>query len=186
MSPIEEILNKYKGNFSDKVYSEDNQDEDILMKTFGITSETKSENKQYWGRELGMVFQNIVKELFKEKCPNEYKGPLQIKNDDGNTDEPCDLFYGNQAIDTKYRIGSGDSGTLKKFRKYAEYLKKEGHEPVLLILRDDNLENAINSCRKGGWTVLTGEDTLSYIEEKTGVNLEDFLLEKEDEYHINR
>jgi hypothetical protein len=39
------------------------------------------------------------------------------------SDEFCDLVVGNDAIDTKYRIGSGDSGTLKKFRQYGQELQ---------------------------------------------------------------
>jgi hypothetical protein len=73
-------------------------------------------------------------------------------------DEPCDFLIGAQAIDTKYRIGSGDSGTLKKFRSYGKLLIEQGYEPILLIVREDNLGNAINACLLSGWKVLTGDD----------------------------
>ena len=80
------------------------------MRTFGITQLIKNENKQYWGRELGMCWQLIVTELCKTNCPN-FKPAIKL-----GADEPCDLVLGEYAIDTKYRIGSGDSGTLKKFK----------------------------------------------------------------------
>ena len=51
-------------------------------------------------------------------------------------DEPYDLTVGSQAIDAKYRIGSGDSGFNKKCKSNASLLKNEGYEPVLLILRE--------------------------------------------------
>lgn len=64
---------------------------------------------------------------------------------------------GNLAIDTKYRIGSGDSGTLKKFKAYGPTLEEKGFTPVLLIVREDNLGAAITACNAGGWTVTTGQ-----------------------------
>ena len=79
------------------------------------------------------------------------------------TDEPCDLTIADTAIDTKYRIGSGDSGTLKKFRQYGELLRNQGYEPVFLIVRGDNLPAAIRACTRGGWTVHTGDSTFEYI-----------------------
>ena len=51
------------------------------------------------------------------------------------SDEPCDLVLGSDAIDMKYRVGSGDSGTLKKFQQYAALLKQNGYRPVFLFLR---------------------------------------------------
>ena len=41
-------------------------------------------------------------------------------------DELCDLIAGKDAINTKYRIGSGDSGTLKKFKQYGRKLEGDG------------------------------------------------------------
>lgn len=80
---------------------------------FDITPELKRENRQYWGRELGMCWQRLIVELCRQTCPD-FAPALHF-----NGDEPCDLIVGQRAIDTKYRIGSGDSGTLKKFKTYA-------------------------------------------------------------------
>ena len=103
-----------------------------LMEVFGITPELKRENRQYWGRELGMCWQRLVIEVFKG-TRKDYGPAIRI-----GADEPCDLTVGKLAIDTKYRIGSGDSGTLKKFKSYGPLLKKQGYEPVILMLRECN------------------------------------------------
>jgi len=81
------------------------------METFGVTQELKSENKQFWGRQLGMCWQLLVVELCKQNC-SDYRDALKF-----GADEPCDLVLGTDAIDTKYRVGSGDSGTLKNINQ---------------------------------------------------------------------
>lgn len=109
-SQLHRILQQYSSSFGAKVYQEENSDHDILMDVFGITPERKRENRQYWGRELGMCWQLLVIKIAEHNCAD-YRPAIKMERD-----EPLDLFIGNDAIDTKYRIGSGDSGTLKKFR----------------------------------------------------------------------
>lgn len=166
---LRKILGQYRESFSEKTYSDENNDSDVLMDLFGITPELKRENRQYWGRELGMCWQLLIDRLCEFKC-SDYKPALKIE-----ADEPTDLFIGTDAIDTKYRIGSGDSGTLKKFKKYGALLKEQGHRPVLLILRSDNLAAAITACKVGGWEIYIGDECFKYIEEKTGFNLKEYL-----------
>ena len=101
------ILKKYQDNLSDKIYVDDYDSTDVLMETFGITHELKRENRQFWGRQLGMCWQLLVTELCKHTC-TDYGDALRF-----GADEPCDIVLGSDAIDTKYRVGSGDSGTLK-------------------------------------------------------------------------
>ena len=122
------VLTQYKASFSGKVYEDENNVPDLLMNIFGITPETKRENRQYWGHELGMCWQRLVFEIFRQTRVD-FAPPLRI-----GADEPCDLIAGSLAIDTKYRIGSGDSGTLKKFKAYAPLLRRQGYEPILLIM----------------------------------------------------
>ena len=57
------ILEKYYLSFKEKTYSEENNDTDVLMDIYGITPAQKRENRQYWGRELGMMWQRIVTEI---------------------------------------------------------------------------------------------------------------------------
>ena len=179
-SAIEKILKDYQQSFSEKQYDEENNDSDILMAIFQITPVIKRENRQYWGRELGMIWQRIVIEVFKH---NHYEFQPAKKI---NTDEPYDLMVGKQAIDTKYRIGSGDSGTLKKLKQYGLLLKEEmGLNPVMLLLREDNLPVAITACRTGGWLVLTGEDSFSYIKNHTGVDLKEILMSYAQAFKIH-
>jgi len=177
---LHKILSQYRESFSEKTYSDENNDSDVLMNLFGITPELKRENRQYWGRELGMCWQLLINKLCEINC-KDYKPALKI-----DADEPTDLFIGNDAIDTKYRIGSGDSGTLKKFKKYGAFLKSKGFRPVLLILRKDNLSAAITACKVGGWEIYTGEESFKYIKQKAGFDLEKYLNELNGQIKIER
>lgn len=57
---LEQILTRYQNSFVEKVYSEDNEEHDLLMDVFGISPILKKENRQYWGRELGMCWQLLL------------------------------------------------------------------------------------------------------------------------------
>lgn len=177
---LKTIINQYRQSFSDKTYSDENNESDILMDLFGISQKLKRENKQYWGRELGMCWQLLINKLCELKC-SDYKPALKIGGD-----EPTDLFIGKDAIDTKYRIGSGDSGTLKKFKKYGKLLKKQGYKPVLLIVREDNLPAAITACKAGGWKIYSGQESFKYIKNKTKFDLEKYFSNLKGGFPINR
>jgi hypothetical protein len=165
-----------------KAYSEENDDSDPLMEVFGITPDRKRENRQYWGRELGMCWQLLVTNVLSHHR-KVYSPAIKIGGD-----EPCDCCVGKDAIDTKYRIGSGDSGTLKKFKSYGKLLKERGYRPVLLIVREDNLAAAMTACATGGWTVLQGQATFDYIKQLSGFDLREWLesCKKSGEFFINR
>jgi len=173
------ILEKYKVAFNDKVFPDKSSDEDYLMLVFGLTQEIKSQNKQYWGRELGKCWERIVIEICKQKCKD---FGLRIKKEQG---EFCDFTIGKIAIDTKYRIGSGDSGTLSKFEFDGKELINMGYNPIMLILRTDNLPSAINACIKGGWTIKMGDETYDFIKEITGFDLKSWLKAKKNCYNSN-
>jgi hypothetical protein len=177
---IKATIKAYHASFCGKVYSEENDEHDVLMDVFGLVPAVKRENRQYWGRELGMCWQMIVTELFRAACKDFKAGYRE------GADELCDLIANNDAIDTKYRVGSGDSGTLKKFKQYGTRLTQLGLRPVLLIVRNDNLPAAIGACNVGGWTVYTGEATFGYIQEKTGVDLKAWLSALGNEFHVIR
>ena len=152
------------------------------MDVFGITPDRKRENRQYWGRELGMCWQLLVTNVLSHFCRG-YAPAIKVGDD-----EPCDCCVGKDAIDTKYRIGSGDSGTLKKFKSYGKLLKERGHRPVLLIVREDNLAAALTACGTGGWTVLQGQATFDYVKEMSGFDLLAWLkgCKASKEFFINR
>jgi len=179
---LSRILKKYQDNFSEKVYVDDYDSTDILMETFGITQDLKRENKQFWGRQLGMCWQLLVTELCMATC-SDFRPAIKF-----GSDEPCDLILGTDAIDTKYRVGSGDSGTLKKFKSYGYQLKEEGYRAVLLFLREDNLPAAITACQTGGWTIYAGKTAFDYLREKTGFDLYEWLCFHKDKktFFINR
>lgn len=116
--------------------------------------------------------------MFQITCKG-YCAPIRQESD-----EICDLVVDKEAIDTKYRIGSGDSGTLKKFRQYGKRLQDLGLTPVVLILRNDNLGAAIAACQSGGWKVYIGDASFEYIIEKTGFDLKKWLKTKKDLYKV--
>lgn len=174
------VLRQYADSFSSKTYSEENDDFDVLMEIFGITPQLKRENRQYWGRELGMCWQLLVSRVF-QSTRRDYAPGLR-----SGADEICDCMIGKRAIDTKYRIGSGDSGTLKKFKQYGRYLTNNGLEPILLILRQDNLPAAMQACKLGGWQILLGEQAFSFVKEYSRFDLFDFLRKAARKYHIKR
>jgi len=177
---IRQILRQYSASFAAKTYRDENDEHDVIMDIFGVTPELKRENRQYWGRELGMCWQLRVTALFRATVKG-FKPGHRI-----GQDELCDLICGRDAIDTKYRIGSGDSGTLKKFKQYGHTLQKAGLKPVFLIVRDDNLPAAIQACNAGGWQVRTGTATFSYIQQKTGVDFYAWLAALGVEYRADR
>ena len=165
------ILKKYHTAFTNKTYPNIKTNKpDALMDIFGITTELQEKNKRYWGRELGMIWQFLVTEVCKHHC-HSFKPAFRVE-----IYEPCDLIVGRDAIDTKYRVGSGDSGTLAKFRQNSNILKNFGFKPIILIFRDDNLPSAIKTCEYGGWTVYVGQQAFKYIERITGVNLYRLLV----------
>lgn len=173
---LDSILARYRASFQVKVHNEENDDHDLLMDAFGISPELKRENRQYWGRELGMCWQLLVIAVCRASCAD-FSPARRF-----GQDEPYDLAVGNIAIDTKYRIGSGDSGTLKKFRSYGPMLQDNGLNPLLLIVRKDNLPAAITAVRSGGWSVVTGEASFDYVRDLTGFDLGAFLMERAAAY----
>ena len=175
---LDPILEQYRQSFASKAFTEESPEEDDLMLVFGLTQQLKAENKQYWGRELGMCWQRLIASLCSHIC-DDFSGPIRERKD-----EICDLVIGRDAIDTKYRIGSGDSGTLKKFRQYAARLKSLGYNPVLLILRTDNLPQAITACVSAGWNIKMGIDAYDYIRNVTGFDLQAWLNARKNAYAI--
>ncbi|MEM1000238.1 MAG: restriction endonuclease [Bacteroidota bacterium] len=168
-SSLQKILSSYRDSFARKTYERPVAYVDLLMDLFGIDDHRKSENSQYWGRELGKCWEKLVVVLFRlsavDFTPSIKEGRSEL----------ADFCSGSDAIDTKYRIGSGDAGTLKKFASNAEKLTALGYRPVLLILRTDNLAAAISKCRSGGWDIRVGEETFVYIHQNTGFDLQRWM-----------
>lgn len=175
-----QLMQTYQRSFADKVYQEENDDVDLLMDAFGLSSETKRENRQYWGRELGMCWQLMVDNVMKAYGRG-YSPALRIGND-----EPCDMIVGNYAIDTKYRFGSGDSGTIKKLKQYGALLIKLGYQPVCLLAREDNLPGSIAAIQSAGWLILSGNESFDFIKEQTGYDLKQYLVSHKGKFLVNR
>ena len=150
---------------------------DALMDAFGITSALKSTAPQYWGRELGMCWERLVRALFLQLTAS--YGPAIAHG----ASEPCDFTVEGLAVDTKYRLGSGDSGTLKKLAANAKLLRALGLEPVMLFLREDSLDTAIRQMQKAGWRVLQGDDSFAFITHHTGADLLGYLRQNHGQFH---
>lgn len=177
---LEILLEQYQQSFTNKAFMEETSEEDDLMMVFGLTQDIKAENRQYWGRELGLCWQRLVTEICRQTCPD-FRSPIREARD-----ELCDLIIGRDAIDTKYRLGSGDSGTLKKFKNYAIKLRDMGFNPVLLILRRDSLPQAIAACLVGGWEVKVGDESYQYLYNLTQFDLKTWLQQRRNGFRVNR
>ena len=127
-----------------------------------------------------MCWQLLVTETCKTYCSS-FQPALKVESD-----EPCDLIVEGYAIDTKYRLGSGDSGTLKKFKNNGPLLRTYNYEPVFLILRQDSLSAAITACQVGTWKVYTGDDSFKFIQTISGFDLKSFLIGKVGEFPVYR
>jgi hypothetical protein len=167
---LKDIFDKYKDSFSKKKISTINTEDDLIMKAFGKKQADVDINKQYWNREFGKYFEYTVVKVF-ELTHDEFKPGLRL-----GADEVCDLIIGDIAIDVKYRVGSGDSGTLKKFKQYGKLLKDKGYKPMMLFLRDDNLKSAVTAINKGGWIIKSDEAMFDYILKESGFDLKSFLI----------
>lgn len=174
---LDNVLRKYQASFKAKVHTSTVSSGDILMDAFGITDKMKDQNKQYWGRELGKCWEGLVIEACRSL--QNFQPALKI-----GADEPCDLRIGQYAIDTKYRVGSGDSGTLKKFKEYGALLKSNGYIPVFLFLREDNLQAAMTACQTGGWAIYTGEDSFEFIKNISGFDIKNYLISNANNFKI--
>ena len=172
-SDLDEIITEYKNKFLKKNFLKDDIYIDLLMKIYNINVDEKRENMQYWGRELGMLWERLVVNVFRIYRPDEFGNAIKIGND-----EPCDFTFCNYAIDTKYRCGSGDSGTLKKFKQYGEFFLNQGKIPLILLFRTDNLQAAITALNSGGWIIKQGDEAFNFILENTKFDLKKFLESK--------
>ena len=75
---VRPLVNHYYESFLKKTYGGENSDRDFLMELFNISPDLKRENRQYWGRELGMLWQLLVTAVVKGHFPMEYKPSLKI------------------------------------------------------------------------------------------------------------
>jgi len=83
---LEQILARYQSSFIGKIYAEENEEHDLLMDVFSISPIIKRENRQYWGRELGMCWQLLVIEACRAYCSS-FQPAFRV-----GSDEPCDLI----------------------------------------------------------------------------------------------
>ena len=88
---ITRVIQTYHRSFAGKVYGEKNDEHDVIMDIFGLVPAVNRENRQYWGRELGMGWQLIVTELFRATVEDFKPGYRE------GGDELCDLIASRDA-----------------------------------------------------------------------------------------
>ncbi len=172
------ILKDHYHSFTKKIVSEESDKLDELMLVFGIDKHIKSDNKQYWNKQLSRCWRLLVIESLHRNLA-EFQGPLIIEKE-----EICDMVIGRDAIDTRYRIGSLAVVNTKKLKHKATKLENMGLRPVLLILRDDNLPQAITACNYNGWTTIIGKDAYEYIYKLSGFDLKTWLQTRRNLYRL--
>lgn len=172
------VLKDHYHSFTKKVVSEESEKADDIMLVFGLNKSIKSENKQYWNKQLSRCWQLLVLESCHRNLA-EFQGPLVEQNE-----QLCDLVIGNDAIETRYRIGSLGVVNIKKLKNNAAKLENMGLRPVLLILRDDNLPQAITACNYNGWTTISGKDAYTYIHKLSGFDLKSWLQTRRNLYRL--
>jgi hypothetical protein len=178
---LETLLHSYSNSFKNKVFREVEEVEpDLLMEVFGINAILKNANRQYWGRELGKCWELLLLKTFQASKPDFFNLPRRI---DGA--EPYDFQYKHFGIDAKYRVGSGDSKTLKLFKANGDIIRNEGMEPMALFLRQDNLRSAMGNFRKGEWIVLQGQETFDFVHSETSIDLKKLLTGYRDKRTFN-
>jgi hypothetical protein len=171
------ILTRYQEAFQAKLHHEQLGGMDMLMAAFGLTPQDKAAASQYWGRELGMCWERLVCSCY-APLPSYEPGLAHA------TGQPCDFVYGRMAVDTKYRLGSGDAGTLKKLAENARWLKARKYEPVMLFLRTDSLASATSRMRRAGWQVLEAEESFELVKAHTARDLLAELQAVKDSYRF--
>lgn len=166
---LRRVLQSCKAAFDVKVFEDFDTGTDVLMDSLSVTPAMKAANRQYWGRQLGACWEALLRSVWAERSPFvRFPKP-------GDPIYPCDIVSEGLAIDAKYRIGSGDSGTLQKLARNAKTLVTSNLQPILLVLRDDSLKSAISAAKAGGWKVVEGEAAFEFVHVTLGHDILEFL-----------
>lgn len=164
------VLAQCRAGMDAKEYSEESTLVDPLMTALGVTLSDKRAHPQFFGQMLGMCWEQLVYRLLGETTP-QFKPPVRV----GRL-EPCDFVLRDMAVDMKYRIGSGDSRTIRNIRRNGRFLTELGLRPHLAILRTDSMQSSLDSLRLGGWTILEGQETVDFVSRESGFDLVAWLM----------
>lgn len=166
---LDATLSRYRSSFADKVFEEKIAKSDPLMEVFGLTPEEKSKNPQYWGRELGKMWELLVLDICLHHTIS------ATRPSDGDERQPCDVVVDGIGLETKYRSGSGDTNFQKKIRSSGKVLAETGLQPILLFFRDDNLPQVLGTARRSGWLFYQGEQTFDFIRDRFAFDIAAYL-----------
>lgn len=67
---------------------------------------------------------------------------------------------------------------MDKLSRNAAWLKSVGLAPIMLILREDNLPQAVARMKSAGWNVLTAVRSFEFIRQHGDFDLEAWLIER--------
>lgn len=163
----------------DKHFAADDATTDLLMEAYALDPKTRHQHMQFWGQRLGLCWEGLVDTVFSTLRPDAHGDRIHY-----GRGELCDMVFGDDAIDTKYRIGSGDGATIRKFCRYGDMLREDGYRPVMLILRTDSLDQSIHRCAHH-WEIYQGDAAFDYIHEHTDYDLRTYLHLRKGHFKIS-
>ena len=141
---------------------------DPLMKAVGIEDLSDYQlRRQYYSRHLGAMWERLVRHA----CG----GGQHVYAGEDTRLELADVIMGEWAIECKYRVGSGEPTFGRRLANKGIKLQERGYRPVLLVARSDSLPILSAIAAKGNWLLLQGAESFRWIEEQTGVDVQDLV-----------
>ena len=161
--------------------------ESIIKAIFQMLKPEQTEDMIMFSEFVTLFVNEYIKENNLEKdenCSKHIKRVVEkfFKVSGTEKQDLCDfVFIENEdnkyAIDTKWRFISNDSKTVRQIAFSAVQLKALGFKPVLLIKRPrgESLKSPIDRFEKSGWIIKSDAQSLSFIQEETGFEINKWL-----------
>lgn len=147
---------------------------DPLLNLLGFDHENMPEMTSAFNSEMGFLFETIVRVAFKLSDNRLYTDEFDKETEKLSFQDlekfkkiKSDFLFGTSGVEVKYRYGSHEG--FPKQIEAALPLKIMGFQAVMLSLRRSPNTDVVR--RNGNWTVHEGQDTLDYIQERTGFDL---------------
>lgn len=126
----------------------------------------------------GYLFEPILTESIGGASYSSSKSPIERTNRNGSRQVDC--IVGDTAYEFKMRvtIAASGQGRFGEELQFAEDAHNSGYTPVLLVLDPTpsrKLTKLSDEFRDYGGTAYTGDDAWSYLEEKAGDTMAEFL-----------
>jgi hypothetical protein len=136
-----------------------------------------------------LIFEAVENELSKYiKDPSSLKTSIQSIKDklvgllEADEIKIADFLYTvdggvNKASEIKWRIRWNDAKTVKAHALGAHRLKNRGYQALMLVRRPraESFEFNFERFEREGWIVKTGDDTMTFIKQETGFDLDRWI-----------